>query len=120
MAFETMHESNGVTNGVTNGHTPIELWRHPDSRNTRMWEFKDAINSKYGLDLQTYDDLYRWSIENIPRFWAETWHFTGVEASQPFKKVGSVLNVGHVTNFYFIVQLSITSRSMAGFVNSPR
>jgi hypothetical protein len=53
-----------------------------------MWGFKDAINSKYGLNLQTYDDLYRWSIENISQFWADTWSFTGVEASQPFKKVG--------------------------------
>jgi hypothetical protein len=84
-----MHERNGVTNGVTNGHTPIELWRHPDLRSTRMWGFKDAINTKYGLNLETYDDLYRWSIENISQFWAETWSFCGVEASQQFKKVGT-------------------------------
>ena len=79
-----------MTNGVTNGHTPVELWRHPDPRNTRMWGFKDAINTKYGLELQTYDDLYRWSIDNVPQFWAETWSFCGVEASQPFKKVGEI------------------------------
>jgi acetoacetyl-CoA synthetase len=92
---KTMHESNGVTNGVTNGHTPIELWRHPDHRSTRMWGFKDTINTKYGLNLQTYDELYRWSIENIPQFWAETWSFCGVKASQPFKKVGTFA-FGHV------------------------
>jgi hypothetical protein len=91
-----MHERDGVTNGVINGHTPVELWRHPDPRNTRMWAFKGAINSKYDLDLQTYDDLYQWSIENIPQLWAETWSFVGVEASQPFKKVGHS-QPGHVT-----------------------
>jgi hypothetical protein len=52
-----------------------------------MWGFKDAINSKYSLNLETYDNLYRWSIENISQFWAETWSFCGVEASQQFKKV---------------------------------
>jgi acetoacetyl-CoA synthetase len=62
-----------------------------------MSTFKDAINAKYGLELRTYDDLYRWSIENIPQFWAETWHFVGVEASQPFKKVGWIFDPGHVT-----------------------
>lgn len=83
-----MRESNSVTNGVTNAHTPIELWRHPDPGSTRMWGFNYTINTKYNLNLQTYDELYRWSIENIPQFWAETWSFCGVEASQPFQKVG--------------------------------
>lgn len=103
MAVKTMHERNGVTNGVTNGHTPIELWRHPDPRSTRMWGFMDAINTKYGLNLETYDDLYRWSIENISQFWAETWYFCGVEASQQFKKV-RIFGFGHVLRisaFYF-------------------
>jgi hypothetical protein len=96
MAVKTMHATNGVTNGITNGHTPIELWRHPDPRSTCMWDFKDTINTKYSLNLQTYDDLYRWSIENIPQFWAETWSFCGVEASQPFNKVSKYFALGHV------------------------
>ncbi len=77
-----------MTNGITAGHTPIELWRHPDPRNTRMWAFKDTVNSQYRINLQTYDDLYQWSIENIAQFWAATWSFIGVEASQPFEDVG--------------------------------
>lgn len=52
-----------------------------------MWEFKELLNSKYGLSLESYNDLYKWSIENISRFWEETWHFTGVVASKPFDKV---------------------------------
>jgi hypothetical protein len=104
-----MHERNGVTNGVTNGHSPIELWRHPDPRSSRMWGFKAAINTKYGLNLETYDDLYRWSIENISQFWAETWSFCGVEASQQFKKVG-FFAFGHVLR---ISAFSLSTASMA-------
>ena len=110
MAVKTMHEMNGVTNGVTNGHTPVELWRHPDPRSSRMWGFKDTLNSKYGLNLQTYDELYRWSIENIPQFWAETWSFCGVEASQPFKKVGNIFAFSHVIRN--LPKLSLTMMSV--------
>lgn len=91
-----MHETNGVAHSNLNGHTPTELWRHPNPRETRMWAFKDVVNSKYGQDLQSYDELYHWSIENIPQFWAETWSFTGVKASQPFKKVRIFSYCGHV------------------------
>lgn len=96
MAVKTTQERASVANGVTNGHAPIELWRHPEPRNTCMWGFKDVVNAKYGLNLETYDDLYRWSIENISPFWAETWSFCGVEASQQFQKVGIFWPHGHV------------------------
>lgn len=65
----------------------IELWRHPNPESTRMWEFKELVNKKYGLELQSYDDLYAWSIENIAPFWGETWHFMGIKASKSFDKV---------------------------------
>ncbi|KAL3423393.1 acetoacetyl-synthase [Phlyctema vagabunda] len=66
---------------------PVELWRHADPESTRMWEFKEVVNKKYNLNLNTYDQLYSWSVENIAAFWAETWHFTGVTAKEPFQKV---------------------------------
>lgn len=75
-----------------------------------MWGFKDTLNSKYGLNLQTYDELYRWSIENIPQFWAETWSFCGVEASQPFKKVGNIFAFSHVIRN--LPKLSLTMMSV--------
>ena len=73
-----------ATIDMTNGHAPSQLWNHPDPRSTRMWAFKDEINNKFGLKLQTYNDLYQWSIDNISDFWAETWKFTGIRASKPY------------------------------------
>ncbi|GFU17515.1 acetoacetyl-CoA synthetase, partial [Nephila pilipes] len=34
-----------------------------------------------------YEDLYKWSIENICEFWAENWDFLGVISSKRFDKV---------------------------------
>lgn len=82
-----------------------------------MWGFMEDINTKYRLNLQTYDDLFRWSIENIAQFWAETWSFCGVESSQQFEKVGDPLARGHVLNLsYSFVQLSMV---MTGIVAQP-
>lgn len=47
-----------------------------------MTLFIQRINHKYNLDLQTYDDLFKWSIEQIGDFWSEVWGFTGVVASK--------------------------------------
>ena len=52
-----------------------------------MSEFMRGVNSRYQLNLKTYEDLYRWSIENIGDFWAEVWDFTGITAEQPYDEV---------------------------------
>ncbi len=77
----------GDPNGLTNGIGPVELWRHPDPESTRMAEFRHRINKKYKLKLSTYEDLHQWSIDNIPEFWEETWHFVGITASRSFDLV---------------------------------
>jgi acetoacetyl-CoA synthetase len=73
--------------GDASPHDAVELWRHSDPTSTRMYSFMQAINSKYALHLTTYEELYQWSINNIPEFWEETWHFTGITASKHFDKV---------------------------------
>ncbi|KAF4848484.1 Malonamoyl-CoA synthetase vrtB [Colletotrichum siamense] len=67
--------------------TRNELWRHPDPTSTPMWAFLLKVNSKYGLQLNDYPGLYKWSIENVAEFWEEVWHFVGITASTPFDKV---------------------------------
>jgi acetoacetyl-CoA synthetase len=64
-----------------------ELWRHPNLPATQMWAFMQRINQKYNLQLQAYEELYQWSIENIAQFWDETWHFTAVRAIKGFDLV---------------------------------
>jgi acetoacetyl-CoA synthetase len=70
-----------VTNGQAKPSKPM-LWTHPDPESTRMTEFMQRVNQKYHLDLQTYDDLFNWSIDQIGDFWSETWDFTGIVAEK--------------------------------------
>jgi hypothetical protein len=52
-----------------------------------MSSFLGIVNVKYHLHLETYDDLYQWSIDKIPEFWQEIWHFCGIRATRPFDEV---------------------------------
>ncbi|PQE15684.1 acetoacetyl- synthase protein [Rutstroemia sp. NJR-2017a BBW] len=70
-----------------NGSVGTELWRHPNPTTTRMWKFMQTVNEHNGLNLQTYEELYQWSIKNIASFWEETWDFTGITASKKWNKV---------------------------------
>ncbi len=51
-----------------------------DANLTRFMKFVDA---RYGTAFRTYEELYRWSIEQIPDFWAAMWEFGGIIASRP-------------------------------------
>lgn len=64
-----------------------ELWRHQDPQSTQMWEFLEHVNSKYGLQLNDYPSLYKWSVDNVATFWEEAWHFTGIRNSKLFDQV---------------------------------
>ena len=65
------------------------LWRPSKDRvkNANMTKFIGYVNEKYDLDICNYHELYKWSVDNIPDFWAAVWDFCGVIASQRYKKV---------------------------------
>ncbi|XP_078107357.1 acetoacetyl-CoA synthetase [Sander vitreus] len=66
------------------------LW-YPDSkRNTHMDKFRIQVNKDYGLNLANYNDLYQWSVDSYPDFWAEVWRFCGVVSSKPYEEVVDV------------------------------
>lgn len=45
------------------------------------------VNQRYNKAFSTYNELYRWSIEQIPDFWKEVWDFVGIHASEPYTRV---------------------------------
>lgn len=46
-----------------------------------MVRFIDFVNKTYDLKIQDYWQLYQWSVDRIPDFWAAIWKFAGVIAS---------------------------------------
>jgi acetoacetyl-CoA synthetase len=46
-----------------------------------------ATLEERGLRFEGYDDLWRWSVEDLEGFWAAVWDHYGVEASVPYERV---------------------------------
>ncbi len=54
---------------------------------TNMHRFMKSVNERFGRSFEKYDDLYRWSVENIPDFWAAMWDFAQIKASRVYDEV---------------------------------
>jgi acetoacetyl-CoA synthetase len=57
-----------------------------------MTGFMEFVNERFGLMIDSYDELYNWSVENIPDFWAAMWSFGDIIHSQPFDNVVTDFN----------------------------
>ncbi|MGD8560909.1 MAG: acetoacetate--CoA ligase [Desulfarculaceae bacterium] len=65
------------------------LWKPSPQRvaEANLTRFIEFVNQKYGKSFQDYFDLYQWSVEAIPDFWAAMWEFGGVIHSQDYSQV---------------------------------
>jgi acetoacetyl-CoA synthetase len=63
--------------------SPSEEW----VKKANASRFIDYVNGKQGQNLKTFADLYRWSIENTPDFWARMWEFAGIKSSRGYDQV---------------------------------
>jgi acetoacetyl-CoA synthetase len=52
-----------------------------------LTRFLATVNREHGLSLQGYDDLYEWSVREIPAFWEAMWRFADVRFSAPHEAV---------------------------------
>jgi acetoacetyl-CoA synthetase len=61
------------------------LWKPSEERaeNSNMYRFMKSANP----DFTDYAQLYDWSINKIPEFWAKVWEFVGIKASKPYDRV---------------------------------
>ncbi|MCK5554127.1 MAG: AMP-binding protein, partial [Deltaproteobacteria bacterium] len=65
------------------------LWTPSEERieQANMTRFMEYVNEKYGKKLTSYNELYQWSVDNIPDFWATMWDFGQIRASQNYTLV---------------------------------
>jgi len=47
----------------------------------QMTQFRLDVNAKYGLSLNSYEDLYQWSLDHAAEFWSEIWNLGGIISS---------------------------------------
>lgn len=46
--------------------------------------YREWLKATRGRDFETYDDLYRWSVEDLDGFWRSIWDYDGVATPTPF------------------------------------
>ncbi len=65
------------------------LWKPSDERirQTNMYHFMQHVNDRFGKKFTNYQELYQWSIQEIPTFWATMWDYGEVICSQPYTAV---------------------------------
>ena len=65
------------------------LWEPSEQRikNSNIYKFMQFINERYGTDIKEYRPLYKWSVENIPEFWASFWDYADIKYSKTYDTV---------------------------------
>ncbi|MDR7522763.1 MAG: acetoacetate--CoA ligase [Armatimonadota bacterium] len=65
------------------------LWVPSEDRKRRahITRFIRIVNDRYGLPIASYPQLWTWSVEHIPEFWATMWEFGGLRASRGYDAV---------------------------------
>jgi acetoacetyl-CoA synthetase len=65
------------------------LWAPPvDVRRTsELGRFLDWLHADRGLDFGTYEELHRWSVDDLEGFWSSVWEFFDVRSHTPYERV---------------------------------
>jgi acetoacetyl-CoA synthetase len=72
--------------------TPLWIPSEERKRNANITRFMRDLNERFALTLDDYPQLYRWSIDNIPAFWATFWEYAEIKASPSYDIVVDDLN----------------------------
>ncbi len=75
---------------LARGGGPGVLWTPPADvwETTEIGRYVTWLERERGLAFGSYDELQRWSVDDLAGFWASIWDFGGVKAHAPY---GSVL-----------------------------
>ena len=67
----------------------MALWEPTDAARERaaMTSFMTWAGAREGRVFADYDELWRWSVEEVEDFWASIWEFCEARASRPYERV---------------------------------
>ena len=77
---------------VRNMRKPLWMPSEKRVKQSNVTRFISLVNEKHGLEINSYDELYEWSIEKIQDFWAAMWEFGDIKASRKYDVVVDDLN----------------------------
>jgi acetoacetyl-CoA synthetase len=86
-----MEDGGGMTGGAEQRPPSEErpLWEPSaeDRDRASMTRFMRWVTQREGRDFEDYEQLWRWSVTELERFWTAIWEFCGVRASRPYERV---------------------------------
>ncbi len=53
---------------------------------TQMDQFRRIVNKKFNLQIDSYENLHDWSVNNIRQFWEEMWGYGDIIYSESYKE----------------------------------
>jgi acetoacetyl-CoA synthetase len=70
------------------GAEPEKLWE-PSAElveRSRLRAYMRWLEVERGLAFETYDELWRWSVDDLEAFWSSIWDYFGVRADGPYER----------------------------------
>jgi acetoacetyl-CoA synthetase len=67
--------------------TPLWAPSEEDLARAEMTRYMRWAGERRGRPFADYDELWRWSVDELEDFWASIWEFFGVLASKPYEQV---------------------------------
>jgi acetoacetyl-CoA synthetase len=73
---------------MSSAPSPIPLWEpsEADRERAEMTYFMRWVAERRGREFDDYEDLWRWSVEDLEEFWADIWEFFGVRSSKAYEQ----------------------------------
>ena len=63
------------------------LWKPKISKKSHVSNFIDELNRKNNLQIDKYEELYKWSISNPKQFWEETWKYSNIISTSQYHEI---------------------------------
>lgn len=65
------------------------IWRPSEERikESKLSDFMGWLKKEKSIHLTNYDEMWRWSVNELETFWESVWEYTGVIANTPYNKV---------------------------------
>ncbi|HUN72925.1 MAG TPA: acetoacetate--CoA ligase [Steroidobacteraceae bacterium] len=63
--------------------TPSEEW----VRRSNLTAYMGWLARNRKLSFETYDELWRWSVDDLEGFWASIWDYCAIQSSEPYQRV---------------------------------
>ena len=58
------------------------LWKPSNSNDSALYKFAKSVNSKFNVNLSSYEELWQWSTENLEQFWRYWWIQSNIVTSK--------------------------------------